>query len=138
MTRNRIDAIEAAVERVTREQLIAKMSVALGVHPAFVGEPTKQLVWATRVYEAAVAPLLHALAEANERASLLQTAVHERCAERDEARRLLLSAFVAGAEYMAASSGSPSDPATVAAGGRWMSDNRTVLNPQQEGSRDHG
>jgi len=82
--------------------------------------------------------LLHALAEANERASLLRDTVRTRCAERDEARRLLLSAFVAGAEYMAASSGSPSDPATVAAGGRWMSDNRTVLNPQQEGSRDHG
>lgn len=32
------------------------------------------------------AALESALAEANERASLLQTAVHERCAERDEAR----------------------------------------------------
>ena len=82
-----------------------------------------------------------ALAEANERASLLQTAVHERCAERDEARkeiRRLSSALVDASVRV----GTPGEIINSAQRGQALADVRTIcetaLNPQQEGSRDHG
>jgi hypothetical protein len=79
--------------------------------------------------------------EAIERASLLQSAVHERCAERDEARkeiRRLSSALVDASVRV----GTPGEIINAAQRGQALADVRaiceTALNPQQEGSRDHG
>jgi len=91
MTCNRIDAIEAAVERVT--EAIGVLSVlscdlrnGMRFHQATTSLRGIQLGEALAAH---IDTALIALAEANERASLLQTAVHERCAERDEARKAL-------------------------------------------------
>lgn len=76
-----VPELEAAVERVTEATAFMEQAGAMLGRGEMPAPATPYAV----KWHAAHATLLHALAEANERASLLQTAVHERCAERDEA-----------------------------------------------------
>lgn len=71
-------AVERVTERLTESERFAKSVGATSVSTTFKDRDIRALS--------------SALAEANERASLLQTAVHERCAERDEAREALAEA----------------------------------------------
>lgn len=73
--------VQGAVERVTAE--LAKSAT---LAHEFGGKPLR-----TMVNDADLTTILAALSEANERASILQTALHERTAERDEARKALAS-----------------------------------------------
>lgn len=129
---------EAAVERVTR-----------GVF----GPDTLY----SNINNADLRSLLSALAEANERASLLRDTVRTRCAERDEARKALAASEARRGELEAALTDIANPLAMLerdaeaqgrVLGGRaWDIANnlhfvqgiaKAALNPQQEGSRDHG
>ena len=73
--------VQAAVERV-KQAVEAWDRYQPGITPRDVIEQALDM-------RGAIPDLLTALSEANERASILQTALHERTAERDEARKSL-------------------------------------------------
>lgn len=140
MTRNRIDAIEAAVERVT--EAIGVLSVlscdlrnGMRFHQATTSLRGIQLGEALAAH---IDTALIALAEANERASLLQTALAASEARLAEAYRLGFEASGEGWNGGYPFEGvnletSPSEHALA-----WRKGRAGDLNPQQEGSRDHG
>ena len=125
--------VQAAVEQVTR-RLFGPNSLSSNIN------------------NSDLRTILAALSEANERASILQTALHERTTERDEARKALAASEARRGEayrlgFEASGEGwngeypfegvnletSPSEHALA-----WRKGRAGDLNPQQEGSRDHG
>jgi len=127
--------LEAAVERVTAEvertELCAAKGSPFDPSPALAQLHNSQVRWC-----ADIRTLLHALAEANERASLLQTAVHQALPDgwvpvpREPTMRMLH--YGDKAQYGATSEWLGRDVyrAMIAA----APEAPTTLNPKQEGS----
>jgi len=152
------DELEAAVERVTA-RLAGYKDLLIKRPDCWPGDEFGKGGGAEYVTD--LEALLHALAEANERASLLRDTVRTRCAERDEARARIESA----AKYLVrlenamlkddldmkldfpGEEGPSAFAQTIMPGFdpvayelEMAADRRKArnFNPHQEGSRDHG